>query len=254
MTSSSIFQLKTTTSVRPLLFFAKDFLIDNILGKSPKGNFFFKTSKNAGIKNIRHNTLFLARIRTATILYRYTSTYWKDSDFILHFAKMNNKKKNTIHYLSSAWPWTLTKNIRNNIAISMPPYIVLVRDWFLLYFCLGSCYMFSAATIYYSSIYILADIHYSVSEGQEKPWRRAWKSCSRPKTFKNAKIITWGVGRLGMRDIDCRTIKNREKSCNITESNFQHLMMILKTRGSKIIKVSFQFQWGLPVVKSSVFH
>ena len=113
-----------------------------------KRKFFFKTSKNAGIKNIRHNTLFLARIRTATILYSYTSTYWRDSDFIiLHFAKMNNKK-NTIHYLSSAWPWTLTKNIRNNIAISMPPYIVLVRDWFLLYFCLGSCYMFSAATIY----------------------------------------------------------------------------------------------------------
>ena len=59
-----------------------------------KRKFFFKTSKNAGIKNIRHNTLFLARIRTATILYIYTSTYWRDSDFIiLHFAKMNNKKK-----------------------------------------------------------------------------------------------------------------------------------------------------------------
>ena len=136
MTSSSIFQLKTTTSVRPLLFFAKDFLIDNILGKSPKGNFFFKTSKNAGIKNIRHNTLFLARIRTATILlYRYTGEILISSFILQKWIT----KKNTIHYLSSAWPWTLTKNFRNNIAISMPPYIVLVRDWFLLYFCLSSC-------------------------------------------------------------------------------------------------------------------
>ena len=73
------------------------------------------------------------------------------------------------------------------------------------------------------TIVVYADIHYSVSEGQEKPWRRARKSCSRPKTFKNAKIITWGVGRLGMRDFDCRTIKNREKSCNITESNFRRI-------------------------------
>ena len=129
-----------------------------------KRKFFFKTSKNAGIKNIRHNTLFLARIRTA-------STYWRDSDFIiLHFAKMNNKKKKYNSLFIFCLAVNFNKNIRNNIAISMPPtsFSSVIDFYYIFVWVPVICFLQLLYTIV-----VYADIHYSVSEGQEKPWRRA---------------------------------------------------------------------------------